>query len=479
MITVLTYGYVFEYDQSMRSEFPSAESSAACALRSLDRELDGLITVIEGGGLDHGDNHDLVMFMQDFERFRNRLSLVDHRVIREAEERHLAEFFTHGRLTDFMASALRISTAEAARRVKACLAVGERASMLGQPLAPMRPLLATAQRTGSVSPDQVSIIESALASVDLRGFDPCDIDAGEKLLTSFAAILGPKDLRFLANQVVDRIDPDGSRPKEEINEARRHFTMRQHADGTYVGEFRLTGATGSKLEAVLSPLSAPRSTTIVDTQGSPKVVPDDRPYVQRQHDALDDACSRLLRSGGLPDSGGTPATVIVRIDHADLLSQTGFGETSGGTQLSAAEVLRLAGEAEILPAVFAQSGALLDLGRSRRIATATQTMALIARDLGCSFPGCTHRPEWSERHHILAWALGGTTDLDNLTLLCGYHHRQFLEKGWVCRIGALGVPEWIPPRYIDREQRPLVNARIRRRLAAEELLRPPDDRAAA
>ena len=31
-------------------------------------------------------------------------------------------------------------------------------------------------------------------------------------------------------------------------------------------------------------------------------------------------CARLLRAGGLPDSGGTPATVIVTIDQADLLA---------------------------------------------------------------------------------------------------------------------------------------------------------------
>jgi len=43
-------------------------------------------------------------------------------------------------------------------------------------------------------------------------------------------------------------------------------------------------------------------------------------------------------------------------------------------------------------------------------------MALIARDAGCSFPGCTHPASWCERHHILDWILGGLTDLDNLTI---------------------------------------------------------------
>jgi hypothetical protein len=60
------------------------------------------------------------------------------------------------------------------------------------------------------------------------------------------------------------------------------------------------------------------------------------------------------------------------------------------------------------------------------------------------------------------WILGGLTDLDNLTLLCRYHHTHFLQKGWTCRINTDGLPEWIPPWWIDRNQQPQINARIRR-----------------
>jgi hypothetical protein len=89
-------------------------------------------------------------------------------------------------------------------------------------------------------------------------------------------------------------------------------------------------------------------------------------------------------------------------------------------------------------------------------------MALIARDAGCSFPGCTHPPSFCDRHHILDWILGGPTDLENLTLLCRYHHTHFLQKGWTCRINPDGLPEWIPPRWIDQDQQPHINTRIQR-----------------
>ncbi|HTF41784.1 MAG TPA: HNH endonuclease signature motif containing protein, partial [Propionibacteriaceae bacterium] len=96
------------------------------------------------------------------------------------------------------------------------------------------------------------------------------------------------------------------------------------------------------------------------------------------------------------------------------------------------------------------------------------TIALYARDQGCSFPGCDTPPEWCERHHILAWADGGTTDLDNLTLPCAYHHHNFLAKGWECRMGEDGLPEWLPPWWINRNRTPLINARIRAAIAAAE-----------
>ena len=124
-------------------------------------------------------------------------------------------------------------------------------------------------------------------------------------------------------------------------------------------------------------------------------------------------CS-LLRAGGLPDSGGTPATVIVTIDDDNLRNRTGHGVATDGTPIPAARLLELADQAEIIPAVLNRSGAVLSLGRSRRIATRSQTLALIARDAGCSFPGCSHPPEWCERHHLQDWLHGGPTDLTNL-----------------------------------------------------------------
>jgi len=108
--------------------------------------------------------------------------------------------------------------------------------MHGEPLPPTRPVLAAAQRAGQVSPEQVSIIERGLDRVDRLGFDPGHIDAAEALLTGHAHTFGPADLKQLTDRVVDRIDPDGTLPTDQLNEDRRHFHLRPAADGTYRGE---------------------------------------------------------------------------------------------------------------------------------------------------------------------------------------------------------------------------------------------------
>jgi hypothetical protein len=55
-------------------------------------------------------------------------------------------------------------------------------------------------------------------------------------------------------------------------------------------------------------------------------------------------------------------------------------------------------------------------------------------------------------HHIRSWVNPagppGPTDLDNLCLLCRYHHRHFAQAGWTVHIRD-GLPEWTPPAWLD------------------------------
>jgi hypothetical protein len=163
---------------------------------------------------------------------------------------------------------LRLSPAEASRRVLAAQVCSEQVSVHGEVLAPVRPQLAAGQAAGVLSAEQVQIVAAALAKVDRPGIDPADVAAGERLLCEFAVTFGAKDLKHLAERTVDALDPDGTLPDEQLHLDRRHLTVRRCRNGMYAGEFRLTGPVGAKLSAVLQPLARPRIDTLPRPDGT-------------------------------------------------------------------------------------------------------------------------------------------------------------------------------------------------------------------
>lgn len=80
---------------------------------------------------------------------------------------------------------------------------------------------------------------------------------------------------------------------------------------------------------------------------------------------------------------------------------------------------------------------------------------MIARDRGCAFPGCDRPPAYCQIHHIEHWAHHGETEIHNLVMLCGHHHRVIHHGGWTVSIPESGMPVFTPPRWVDAEQRPV------------------------
>jgi len=74
-------------------------------------------------------------------------------------------------------------------------------------------------------------------------------------------------------------------------------------------------------------------------------------------------------------------------------------------------------------------GSPLSVGRKTRAIPPATRRALLSRDRHCQFPGCT-QDRYVEGHHVVHWAKGGETKLDNLVLLCGRHHRAVHEFGY-------------------------------------------------
>ena len=61
-----------------------------------------------------------------------------------------------------------------------------------------------------------------------------------------------------------------------------------------------------------------------------------------------------------------------------------------------------------------------------------------------SLPGMRCR-RFTQAHHIVWWERGGSTDLDNLVLVCTFHHKLVHEYGWAVERGPHGMVRWIRP----------------------------------
>jgi len=88
---------------------------------------------------------------------------------------------------------------------------------------------------------------------------------------------------------------------------------------------------------------------------------------------------------------------------------------------------KLACDTDLLGAILDRHRGVLALGRTRRLVTRALRRALMIRDHGmCQFTGC-HQTHHLKAHHLIHWADGGPTDLDNLILLCQFHHTAVHE----------------------------------------------------
>ena len=111
------------------------------------------------------------------------------------------------------------------------------------------------------------------------------------------------------------------------------------------------------------------------------------------------------------------------------------GTLATGERLSATEIRRLACTSGILPRVLDGTSQILDQGRTKRLFTPPQRIALADRDNGCTYPGCDRPPAWTEAHHLNHWTRdNGPTTLTNAALLCARHHHFIHTEGIQGRI---------------------------------------------
>ncbi|WIY01322.1 DUF222 domain-containing protein [Amycolatopsis mongoliensis] len=362
----------------------------------------------------------------------------------EIESRGVMELFGYrsvGRLFEHLAD---VPKAAAENVVKRARALTSSRNLDGTPIPAVAPTTGAATLDGRLSTPMIDTIVGVMTQVP-----PEHRDNAERDLLSFAEDAGHKQVAALGARILAHLDPDGTEPDTtEPATPSRELSLRRKRTGVWELQGRFDDETGARASALLDSLAERRRAD----DG-----PDFRSPQERYGDAFSDAIDLALNSPDLPMQAGERAHVMVAVSLEDLKSGVGQATLGDTGRISAAEARIHACDCQIIPAVLGGKGEPLDLGRLRRLVSPGLRRALYLRDRGCAFPGCHRPPRHCQGHHIRHWADGGPTELGNLVLMCGHHHRLLHRSGWQVRIAADGLPEFLPPVFLDRRRKPRRN----------------------
>jgi hypothetical protein len=387
----------------------------------------------------------LVRVVEGLQTLASAAAAVEAGAVAEADARGVAkERLAYGSTGDWLTHVGGLRRGEGKRRVVRAKA------LTGCLDRTRRGLLA-----GTVSPGQADLIVAAVAALPSGELVRA---RGEKLMVEHSSRLDASELARTGRHLVHVVDP-------EADDRRLEHALDREERAAHLGRFlaicddgaggvRVKGygsvEDGAVLRAALLPLTAPRPAGDVDDSGEPcGASPDPREHGARLWDALVATAQHGLDTDLPPQTHGARPRLLVTVDHDTLngaLQTHGYATTADGLDLPAAVVRRLACDADLIPAVLGSHGEVLDVGRTRRLVTATIWTALVLRDRHCTFPGCSRPPLMCQAHHLTPWLEGGTTSLDNLALLCGHHHRVIHHTPWEARLNQTDrQPEYLPP----------------------------------
>ena len=365
---------------------------------------------------------------------------------------------------------------DAARLVSVGQATARRSSFTGETLPPKHPQLAAALRSGAIGVDATELIRRFLERVAVRA-DRCAVEEAEQFLVERAPLVGVDGIPCLTKQLEARLDPDGVRPREEEQRARRGLSIWEDAAGMINLRGAFDPVTGAPIKLAIEtlvgaelhrardakrPFGQARGDIPDGAAAADPMFDEERTIVQLNADALADIARLSLSSADAPPAL-RGAVVVTRIDQHALITGEGHGTIDGIDQpISAASAREIAASAGIIPLILGCKSEVLDLGRAARRFTPAQKLALIERDGGCAWPGCHRPPSHTQAHHIRWWKRDrGKTNLSNGIMLCSHHHHRVHDDGW--HIEVRDHRTWFtPPAHLDPEQRPRAgNSRLR------------------
>ncbi len=205
------------------------------------------------------------------------------------------------------------------------------------------------------------------------------------------------------------------------------------------------------------------------TQRADKIGPDPGtglfdPYTQRMADGLVEVCATT------GDQTSTPPQISAYVDLDVLLAEDdgpGAHELGSGALIPNETARRLSCDC-VVETVVTDGSIVVGVGRNSRTIPGWLRRLVHHRDGGqCQFHGCGNT-NWLQVHHIVHWSQGGATDLDNLILLCGFHHRFVHEHGWNITTNPDGTFQFRKPDWtLHPRPKPGLHPRLKQLVGAD------------
>ena len=346
---------------------------------------------------------DLLDRTRDLVRARNMIDAELARVVRRAELAQSAEHDGAKSMKPWLRAHCRQSGSAITRLVKA----GRVQESL--------PAVAAAFAAGQITADQVEVLAEVTTPEAMKKAAAAGVDLGaiEAAFVAVAVDAPHRDLQKAVGAYLAALDPDG--PEPDPTEG-RSLSMAQHPDGSWTGGFTLDAVGGEKVASALESIAA-----------ASRCAGDSRTRAQRLGDALVQLADLHLAAGKLPVLRTVKPHVGVLIGIEDLVDPAagpGAATTSLGSAISAARARMLACDGNVTRIVIGPDSVPLDVGRTHRVAPPHLRRAVELRDATCVFAGCEAPAWWCDVHHVLHWADGGETSLENSALLCERHHTK-------------------------------------------------------
>ena len=391
-----------------------AASMSAIAAMEPGPELAQLLATIEPDQLDPGQRVDLLVA---FERLHGWLAAGQARVLSCLDA---APIFEDGEWTrEEVATALRLSAHTAQRRIDVATA-----------LCNLLPATLSALARGDVSYFQALTIAEATEELD-----PALASAIERKVLIRAVDQTVAELRRSVRRAVLAADPVRAEAAHARAVTERTVRTWPMPDGM------------AEIRALLAAADAATVMSALNALAGRRWADDPSGIDARRADALVAVFAGALADPDLPRAHRARPHVQVTVPAGTLLGlEDRPGDLAGYGPITAETARRLAGTG-VLRRLLTDpvDGRLLDYGRRVYRPPADLANFVMARDQVCTFPGCA-MPAWRcDLDHRRPWAAGGTTDPDNIHLLCRRHHRAKDHGPWRARRNPDGSTTWISP----------------------------------